>query len=79
MSPIWAVIAPFVPVIAVLTAALAIGLFVVWLAVGGALWAARAGRADGAALEANPEWFAELPAEAQPEAPAAATSESSRR
>ena len=63
MSLIWAAIAPYVPVVAVLVAALAIGLFIVWLVVGGALWAARAGRADGALLDENPEWFAELPAD----------------
>jgi len=67
MSLVWAAIAPFVPIIAILVAALAIGLFIVWLAVGGVLWAARAGRSDGAELEDNPAWFAALPAEA-PEA-----------
>jgi hypothetical protein len=63
MSLIWAVIAPFVPVVAVLAGSLAIGLFIVWLVVGGALWAARAGRPDGVVLDENPEWLAELPAE----------------
>jgi hypothetical protein len=69
MDLIWAAIAPFVPVVAVLVVALAIGLFIVWLVVGGALWAARAGRADGAALDENPEWFAELPAELAVDSP----------
>jgi hypothetical protein len=63
MNLVWAAIAPFVPIIAILVAALAIGLFIVWLAVGGVLWAARAGRADGADLDDNPAWFAALPAE----------------
>lgn len=64
MNLVWAAIAPFVPVVAVLAVALAIGLFIVWLAVGGVLWAARAGRADGAELDENPAWFAALPAAA---------------
>ena len=64
MNLVWAAIAPFVPIIAILVVALAIGLFIVWLAVGGVLWAARAGRADGAELDDNPAWFAALPEEA---------------
>jgi len=83
MSLIWAAIGPYVPVVGVLVAAFAIGLFIVWLAVGGALWAAHAGRADGALVEEDPEWFAELPAESTAEMPAgsvdATISESQRR